>query len=54
MRTLAHLFNRPAPSSVTRCEACGEACGEACTPTCRAMAHADRQRTAVLTRSFPR
>jgi hypothetical protein len=50
MRTLATLFTRSAPSSITVCEACAEAC----TPACRAVALADRQRTAVLDRSYPR
>lgn len=49
MRALARLFTRSVPSSVTLCEACGEVC----TPACRAAARADRQRTDVLTRSFP-
>jgi hypothetical protein len=50
MRTLATLFTRAAPSSMTVCETCAEAC----TPACRAAAFADRQRTAVLSRGFPR
>jgi hypothetical protein len=50
MRILARLFTRSVPSSVTMCEACGDVC----TPTCRATAPADRQRTDVLNRAFPR
>jgi hypothetical protein len=50
MRTLAALFTRSARSPMAVCEACAEAC----TPACRAVAFADRQRTAVLGRGFPR
>lgn len=60
MITLARLLHRsagrspvtlsPAFSSVTVCEECGQAC----TSACRALARADRERTALLGLGLPR
>jgi hypothetical protein len=50
MRILAHLRAVPVPWSVTMCQSRGRVC----TSACRAIARADRDRTATLARSLPR